>query len=105
MLRAPSLPIRPALAAAGGAARPAAARPAPVLPDRMDQPAQRLDVDVVEPAGRETQHVLLLVVTAVAAGTRRAHAEAENPVRLLWVAGHRIHLLVRLSGRWRRPRC
>src|SRR5215468_7298237 len=53
----------------------------------MDQPAQRVDVDVVEPARREAHHVLLFIVTATAEGTR-AHVEAEEPVPVLWVAGH-----------------
>lgn len=62
-------------------------RPSPVLPDRMNQPAQHVDVDVVEPARRETHHMLLFMITATAAGTR-AHGEAEDPVLFLWVTSH-----------------
>ena len=53
----------------------------------MNQPAQRVDVDVVEPGRRKTHHMLLFMITAAAAGSR-AHGEAEDPVLFLWVTSH-----------------
>jgi hypothetical protein len=46
---------------------PMASRPSPVVPDGMNQPGQRVNVDVIEPAGREAHHVLLLAPAGMAA--------------------------------------
>jgi hypothetical protein len=51
----------------------------------MNQPDQRIDVDIIEPAGREAHHVLLFALARMAAGS---HGEAEDPVPLVPVAGH-----------------
>jgi hypothetical protein len=51
----------------------------------MNQPDQRVNVDVIEPAGREAHHVLLFALARMAA---KPHGEAEDPVPLVPVAGH-----------------
>jgi hypothetical protein len=61
------------------------ARPSPVLADGMDQPDQRVDVDIIEPAGREAHHVLLFAPARMAT---RAYGEAEDPIPLVPVASH-----------------
>ena len=44
-----------------------ASRPSPVLADGMNQPSQRVNVDILEPAGREAHHVLVLAPAGMAA--------------------------------------
>src|SRR5690242_3543047 len=59
-----------ALAFAGGVRIGAMAScPSPVLPDGMNQPGQRVNVDVIEPADREAHHVLLFAPARMAART------------------------------------
>ena len=80
--------VRPALALAfAGGVRIGvmASRPSPVLPDRVNQPDQRVNVDIIEPAGREAHYVLLFVLAATRSPPR---GEAENPVLFFPVAGH-----------------
>jgi hypothetical protein len=62
-----------------------APRPAPVLLDGMDQPGQRVHVDVIEPTGREAHHVLFFVL---AVARFRPDGEAENPVLFFPAARH-----------------
>ena len=69
---------RPVYAFAGGVRIGAmAARPSPVLPDGMDQPCQRINVDIIEPAGREAHHVLLFAPARAAA---RPHGQGHGKV-------------------------
>src|SRR5436309_1454892 len=65
--------------------RAMASRPSPVLPDGMNQPDQRINVDNIEPAGREAHHVLLFALARV---TARPRGEAKDPVPLFPVAAH-----------------
>jgi hypothetical protein len=51
----------------------------------MNQPDQRVDVDIIEPAGREAHHVLLFAPARLAA---RPHWEAEDPIPLVPVTSH-----------------
>ena len=75
-----------ALAFAGGVRIGAMAScPSPVLPDGMNQPGQRVNVDVIEPADREAHHVLLFAPARMAA---RTHGEAEDPIPLVPVTSH-----------------
>src|SRR5262249_47193413 len=75
-----------ALAFAGGVRIGAtASRPSPVLPDGMNQPDQHVNVDVIEPAGREAHHVLFFASARMAA---RPGGEAEEPIPLLPAATH-----------------
>jgi hypothetical protein len=62
-----------------------ASRPSPVLAEGMNQPGQRVNVDIIEPAGREAHHVLLFASARLAA---RPHGEAEDPVPLIPVTSH-----------------
>jgi hypothetical protein len=55
------------------------------LADGMNQPGQRVNVDIIEPAGREAHHVLLFAPARMAA---RPHGEAEDPIPLVPVTGH-----------------
>ena len=75
-----------ALAFAGGVRIGAmTSRPSPVLPDGVNQPDQRVNVDIIEPAGREAHHVLLF---AAARTVARPHGEAEEPIPLVPVTSH-----------------
>jgi hypothetical protein len=55
------------------------------LPDGVNQPGQRVNVDIIEPAGREAHHVLFF---ATARTVARPHGEAEKPIPLVPVTSH-----------------